>query len=127
MIKSESLWSTFKGAVDFREKWQIVLGKYAQGTRKTTTPHQAFTFSLFSHCSDHDPTKIFKFIYSSCPQGISSGNPIQDKQPPTPAWSQELINSRDALEHCVHSRRSDYQQIRLNKNQMPAPKQIHSL
>lgn len=37
--KSESLWSTLKGTVDFREKWQIVLGKYAQGTRQTTTPH----------------------------------------------------------------------------------------
>lgn len=67
VIKSESLWSTFKGAVDFREKWQIVLRKYAQGSRKTTT-HQAFTFSSFSHVSNHDPTKIFKFIYSSCPR-----------------------------------------------------------
>ena len=68
VIKSESLWSTFKRAVDFREKWQIVPGKYAQGAGKTTT-HQAFTFSSFSHVSNHDdPTKIFKFIYSSCPR-----------------------------------------------------------
>lgn len=123
--KSESLWLILKGTVDFREKWQLVLRKYAQGTRPTTTPHQAFTFSSFSHRSNHNPTKIFKFIYSSCPRASLQG--ISSKTNSLPNWSQVVIGSRDALEHSVHSsRRADQQQIRLNKNRMSAPKQIHS-
>ena len=51
VVKSESLWSTFKGALDVREERQTMIWKHGQGPRKTATPYQAFIFASVSFLS----------------------------------------------------------------------------